>query len=141
MKEELGVPLGYEFTLPREAEWEHACRAGTATPFHVGLALDNRQANIGNSFIGTSTVGMYSANPWGLHDMHGNVREWCQDALGYGPLSVQGRASVVDGFYRSLRGGSWSLGAEFSRSAYRASGNPFRKHDDVGLRLGLAAVQ
>ena len=141
MREELGVPLGYAFTLPREAEWEHACRAGSATPFNVGMVLDSKQANIGKTLCGTSVVGIYPANHWGLHDMHGNVREWCFDGLGYGPLFVRGRSSIADGFYRSLRGGSWSLGAEQSHSAYRGSGNPTRKHDDVGFRLCLVALK
>ena len=175
MKDELGVPYGYEFTLPREAEWEHACRAAptnafwekldyrTMTPFHFGETLDSKQANIGKSLGGTSVVGIYPANPWGLHDMHGNVQEWCWDGLGFGPLTVQGRTSQEEGFYRSLRGGSWSLSAEQSRSAYRNSGNPIRPYpheyvydptrphdpprprdgirDDVGFRLALAAVK
>jgi formylglycine-generating enzyme required for sulfatase activity len=176
MKEKLGVPLDYEFTLPLEAEWELACRAAptnalwwklepkSMTLFHTGEVLDSKQANIGNPHGGTSVVGKYPANAWGLRDMHGNVREWCQDALGYGSLSVgreyygdggdpikEGRVpNIVDNFYsntisthddffRSLRGGSWSLGTEFCHSAYRSSGNPFRKHDDVGFRLCLAA--
>ena len=141
MKEKLGVPQGYEFTLPWESEWEHACRAGTATPYHFGSMLDDSQANIGKKLNETSVVGMFSANPWGLQDMHGNVREWCQDGIGYGPLFVQGRESLADGFYRSLRGGSWSLGTEQSHSAYRSSGNPIRQYDDVGFRLCLAATK
>ena len=192
IKEELGVPSGYEFTLPNEAEWELACRAAptnafreklnprTMTPFHFGMSLDHKQANIGNpiggSIIvglyptnipgGTNVVGKYPANLWGLQDMHGNVREWCQDATGYGPLSVareyygdggdpikEGRTpNIVDNFYstsknvredfyRSLRGGSWSLSADQSRSDFRIGGNPTRKHDDVGFRLCLVAAQ
>ena len=152
MREELGVPFGYEFTLPMEVEWELACRAAptnafwwkldsqSMTPFYFGENLDSKQANIGNPRGGTNVVGKYPANAWGLHDMHGNVREWCLDALGYGPLSVQGRTSVSEGFYRSLRGGSWSLSSDVSRSAYRGSGNPERRHDDVGFRLALAAT-
>ena len=179
MKEKLGVPLGYEFTLPKEAEWELACRAAptnafreklnprTMTPFHFGVSLDHKQANIGNpiggSIVvglyptnlpgGTNVVGRYPANLWGLQDMHGNVREWCQDAPnyegtpgykdtpGYGPFLVHGSVIQEEGFYRNLRGGSWSLSADQSRSDFRISGNPTRKHDDVGFRLCLAAAQ
>jgi formylglycine-generating enzyme required for sulfatase activity len=117
------------------------------TPFHVGLVLDGKQANIGKHLGETSEVGKYPANPWGLYDMHGNVKEWCYDALGFGPLFVPGREiapereSITDGFYRSLRGGSWSLAAEYSHSAFRNGGNPFRQHDDVGFRLCLAATK
>jgi formylglycine-generating enzyme required for sulfatase activity len=135
MREKLGVPPGYEFALPLERQWEHACRAGTSTPFHVGLVLDAEQANIGKLIGETSEVGKYPANPWGLYDMHGNVWEGCYDGLGYGPLFVQGRESVADGFYRSLRGGSWSLAAEQSRSAYRSSGNPKMINDITGKML------
>jgi len=187
MRNELGVPSNYEFVLPWEAEWEHACRTGATnafgeklditkalTPFHFGLTLDSTLANYNsnrrfytkeNRYLGgTSVVGKYPANPWGLHDMHGNVWEWCQDAGGYGPLSVkreyaegdpaeEGRLpnivdnfysrneSILDGFYRSRRGGSWATFAENSHSAYRSFGNPLERHDDVGLRLCLAATQ
>ena len=149
MREELGVPVGYIFTLPMEAEWEHACRAGTTTPFYFGSILDGEQANCDGNYPfgtfekgrylgGTSEAGKYPANLWGLYDMHGNVWEWCQDAVGYGPQYVQGRTSLLDGFYRSLRGGSWNTFAEYCRSAYRSRGNPMERHDDVGFRLCLA---
>ena len=150
-KGELGVPRGYEFALPWESEWEHACRAGTETPFYFGLTLDENLANFNserrfwtteNKYLGgTSVVEKYPANAWGLHDMHGNVWEWCQDAGGYGSLLVEGRTSVLDGFYRNRRGGSWATFAEQCQSAYRSFGNPARRHDDVGLRLCLAATE
>jgi hypothetical protein len=160
MREKFSIPTGYNFALPLEREWEHACRAGTSTPYHVGVCLDDTQANIGKLLGETSEVGKYSANPWGLYDMHGNVQEWCYDGIGYGPLFVRGRTSIDDDFYRSLRGGSWSLGAEQSRSAYRSSGNPrtwipqlkkyddhepeplrLRQNGDIGFRLCLVAVK
>ena len=74
---------GKPYRLPTEAEWEYACRAGTTTPFATGEKITPAQANIGTSPDGkpllTATVGSYPANPWGLHDMHGNVLEWCLD--------------------------------------------------------------
>jgi len=81
---------GRVYRLPTEAEWEYACRAGTTTPFHFGSDLDGRQANCegtqpygtsreGPSLKRTTKVGSYRPNAFGLHDMHGNVAEWCQD--------------------------------------------------------------
>ena len=87
----LGIaPVGSRFALPTEAQWEYACRAGTATPFFWGDSLNGDRANCnGRDPYGTDAkgkfikktvpVGSYVANPWGLLDMHGNVAEWCQD--------------------------------------------------------------
>ena len=72
--------------------------------------------------------------------MHGNVWEWCKDASGYGSQYVLGRVSLLDDYYRSLRGGSWATLPELTRSGYRNFGNPLVRRDNVGLRLALAAV-
>lgn len=80
------------YTLPSEAEWEYACRAGTTTPFHFGATLSSELANYngndgytdgwkGVSPGQTSDVATYPANAWGLYDMHGNIWEWCADDL------------------------------------------------------------
>ncbi|MBC8873255.1 MAG: SUMF1/EgtB/PvdO family nonheme iron enzyme [Planctomycetes bacterium] len=84
---------GRVYRLPTKAEWEYACRAGTTTPFHFGSDLDGRQTNCdgtqpygtsreGPSLKRTTKVGSYRPNAFGLHDMHGNVAEWCQDWFG-----------------------------------------------------------
>ncbi|MBI4584383.1 MAG: formylglycine-generating enzyme family protein [Planctomycetes bacterium] len=83
------LPKEWEFRLPTEAQWEYACRAGTTTATSFGNKLSSRQANFqgkpyngaeeGPSLKRAARVGSYPANPWGLHDMHGNVFEWCRD--------------------------------------------------------------
>lgn len=119
------------YRLPTEAEWEYACRAGTKTPFHFGETISTEQANYNGNFVygtgkkgvyrkKTTPVGSFPANAWGLHDMHGNVWQWCQDWYGGYPkdevTDPQGREK---GRSRVLRGGSWGEGPEYCRSACR----------------------
>ena len=84
------------YRLPTEAEWEYACRAGTKTPFHFGETISTEQANYNGNFVyadgkkgvfrdKTTPVGSFPANAWGLHDMTGNVWQWCQDWSGEYP--------------------------------------------------------
>src|SRR5208283_3930588 len=128
---------GRTYRLPTEAEWEYACHAGTTTAFHFGTSLSFRQANIkgdqpfgtdekGPSVGKTVKVGSYPANAWGLHDMHGNVYQWCLDgvrAYTAGPV-VDPRGPETAGAPRMLRGGDWSGAAWMCRSAAR---NKFRE--------------
>jgi formylglycine-generating enzyme required for sulfatase activity len=124
---------GRVYRLPSEAEWEYGCRAGTATPFHGGAALSSHEANFdgtrpyGAAPAGpfrqmTTRVGSFPANAWGLHDMHGNVWEWCADW--YTP-----------GRHRALRGGSWNNSGHLCRAARRQKYAPDFRADAVGFRV------
>jgi formylglycine-generating enzyme required for sulfatase activity len=141
---------GLVLRLPTEAQWEYACRAGTRTAFSFGDALDTERANYdGNDGDfpypdrpksedsgRTLPVRSFMPNPWGLYQMHGNVREWCADWFGdYTTGPVSDPMGPADGEYRVLRGGAWDSYGRFLRSAYRdrhSPGNPFPR---IGLRL------
>ena len=121
--------------LPTEAEWEYACRAGTAIPFNTGYSL----SNINNSKSKTMPVGSYSSNTWGLYDMHGNVLEWCSDRYGdYSSSAQTNPTGASSGSFRVLRGGSWNSNAQYCRSAYRAVALPSSRYNDLGFRLVVA---
>jgi len=140
-------------SLPTEAQWEYACRAGTTSPFSTGTCLTNLQANYyWGAPYGTCTntvttypgkpqpVGTYAANAYGLYDMHGNVWEWCADWYGDYPTSPQTNPTgSATGLYRVFRGGSWYSDAEYCRSAYRESNYlsnyPNSYSIDVGFRV------
>jgi formylglycine-generating enzyme required for sulfatase activity len=130
---------GRRYQLPSEAQWEYACRAGTQTPFHTGETITGQFANYVSSYTyqaelakayqrSTLPVGRTAANAFGLHDMHGNVWEWCADSWhpNYKGAPTQGQAWVARrSEMRTIRGGSWmdkpaSIRAA-SRSGYRAS--------------------
>jgi formylglycine-generating enzyme required for sulfatase activity len=145
----LGQKTGKRFRLPSEAEWEYACRAGTATPFHFGETISTDQANYDGDFTygqgkkgvyreRTTPVGSFPADAWGLFDMHGNVFEWCQDWYGPYPSS-----DIIDpqgdnnGTARVLRGGSWYYGPRLCRSAFRFWLVPSHRYHYFGFRVLL----
>jgi formylglycine-generating enzyme required for sulfatase activity len=129
---------GYHYRLPTEAEWEYAARAGSAGAFHGSL---DAIAWYGTTSGGqTHPVGQKQPNAWGLHDMHGNVWEWCHDwyqadyyrTLGQAPaLDPRGPAS---GQQRVLRGGSWFKFLWFLRVSSRFSFRPSGRFPHVGFR-------
>jgi sulfatase modifying factor 1 len=133
------------YRLPTEAEWEFCCRAGTTTPFYFGATISTDQANYcgeavyGNGKEGvyrkkTMPVGSFPANTWGLHDMHGNIGQWCQDWHGYYPQEdVVDPTGAEKGQCRVFRGGSWSTYPKYCRSAFRICDFP-RSHN-CGFRL------
>ena len=132
------LPEGHAYTLPTEAQWEYACRAGTTTAYSFGETFTKEQANYGGNVGKTTPVGTYPSNPWGFHDMHGNLIEWCLDWYGgYPSGSVSDPVGPSDGGGRVFRGGSrryfpWDL-----RSAYRYGYPPDVRYGTLGFRLSL----
>lgn len=153
------LPGDWEFRLPTEAQWEYACRAGTTTATSFGDRLSRKQANFqgrpyngaedGPSLKRAAPVGSYPANAWGLHEMHGNVFEWCRDWYhaklpgGVDPDLYAAKASAMvnsDGTVsRVRRGGCWADDGWPCRSAFRLRFEPERRHSHIGLRI--VAVQ
>ncbi len=148
----LSGETGWKIRLPTEAEWEYACRAGTETPFWTGETISTEQANYdGNATYGSGEEGLYrrkttpvdlfDPNPWGLHDMHGNVWEWCASEYdeSYGGLErLDASRDRSNGAYRVLRGGSWDYQPEWLRSASRSKSNPINRKYWWGFRLARA---
>jgi formylglycine-generating enzyme required for sulfatase activity len=127
---------GYVYRLPTEAEWEYACRAGTTGDYAGNL--DEMGWYDKNSEEKTHAVGEKKANAWGLHDMHGNVREWCADWYNeryYAKSPDVDPKGPDSGSSRVWRGGGWNNNAAYCRSAYRDSYNPGTRFDSSGFRL------
>jgi formylglycine-generating enzyme required for sulfatase activity len=136
----LGMPPGYTYALPTEAQWEYACRAGT-TGDYAG-PLDELAWYSGNSDTRTHSVGLKRPNAWGLSDMHGNVREWCHDWFGdYTSAAAVDPRGATSGAYRVNRGGGCSNGAVFCRSANRYLNDPGNRRVDLGFRLALRSTR
>ncbi len=131
------LPEGYAYTLPTEAQWEYACRAGTTGDYAGNLALLGWYSD--NSGSTTHAVGQKQANAWGLYDLHGNVCEWCRDWFGnYPGGTVTDPTGAASGTDRVLRGGCWFLTARNCRSASRFRFEPGLRYRDLGFRLALA---
>ena len=153
------LPEGYEYTLPTEAQWEYACRAGTTGDYSFGNSADelSRYGNYcdrsntndfdwkdrshDDGYDKTAPVGSYRPNAWGLYDMHGNVWEWCLDWKGdYAGGTVRDPVGPSSGANRVLRGGSWFDSAGRCRSANRGNNGPGGRSDNLGFRLALSSV-
>ncbi len=134
--------------LPTEAEWEYAYRAGTTTAFHsypgqpTGFNDDSLLVNIAwysaKAFSQTHAVGGKLANALGLHDMAGNVYEWCQDWYGstyYATSPLTNPTGPATGVYRLLRGGYWSLNGNNCRASGRIYATPDIFYTNLGFRV------
>lgn len=138
--------IGASVSLPTEAQWEYACRAGTTTAFYLGASISSHQANFnGNYPEGVGAIGVYRArtcvvgsfppNAWGLHDMHGNVLEWCQDFLADYPTNPPpDYAGPPRGRDRVVRGGGWFFDGRLARSCYRLGPVPYAGSGHIGFR-------
>lgn len=136
----LSVKEGRAFRLPTEAEWEYACRSGTQTRFSGGDS-DSSLGQVawfrGKSSEKTHPVGEKRANAWGLHDMHGNIAEWCEDVYNedYPSGTVQDPKGPKLGRYRVARGGSWIGNPHFCRAATRDWFIPDTQSLFIGFRV------
>jgi formylglycine-generating enzyme required for sulfatase activity len=146
----LSKETGQSYRLPSEAEWEYACRAGTTTRYSCGDTIVEKDANFAPSALRslvrglfgegkTSVVGSYPPNPWGLHDMHGNVWEWVEDHFHdhYKGATADGSARLAGDHEgnRVLRGGSWLEEPNVLRSAHRGWSRPMTRINTFGFRV------
>lgn len=142
-------------SLPTEAQWEHACRAGTETAFSFGSRIRPEQVNYDGNFPyaggekgrfreETVAVKILPPNPWGLYEMHGNVWGWCADGRrGYEPapcLDPKGPGAEDPEAPRDARGGSWLDFAWRARSAYRDAIPPGYRLGRLGFRFCLRSI-
>jgi formylglycine-generating enzyme required for sulfatase activity len=137
--QKISQATGKTYSLPTEAQWEYACRAGSSGKWCFGDSenlLGDYGWHTANSGSQTHDVGGKKPNVWGLYDMHGNVWEWCADW--YAPYSagaVSNPAGPANSGSRVIRGGDWGLDPESCRSADRYGIPPAYRYHDIGFRL------
>ena len=144
------LPEEHVYTLPTEAQWEYACRAGTESE-HAGTLAEMAWYGQGMEKGTAHAVGQKQPNAWGFYDMYGNVREWCQDwyadsyqdmetvdPIGPDEADAFRKSRTGNGPFRVTRGGSWLIKAEKNlRSARRHYDLPSIRFGFYGLRVSL----
>jgi formylglycine-generating enzyme required for sulfatase activity len=129
------------YRLPTEAEWEYAARTDTQNAYNFGPDINTLTQYAWykkNSGGETHPVGGLKSNPWGLHDVHGNVHEWCQDWFDrnyYSQSPSNDPSGPSSGLAKVLRGGDWGSDAWYCRCASRSLSSPDRRSSRVGFRL------
>ena len=134
------LPRGWEYRLPTEAQWEYACRAGWSTAYSFGNdvgCLSDHAWFDDNSEFTTRDVGLKRSNAWGLHDVHGNVWEWCEDWYQDELPGGDDPKVVEPSDYRVIRGGCWLVFSAICRSASRSRSAPDNRFDFLGFRVAL----
>lgn len=137
--EKLAAKTDRTFSLPTEAQWEYACRAGTDTRWNFG---DSPVPITEYAWVGqesrstTHPVGQKKPNPWGLHDLYGNLGEWCADWYGnpYPKGDAVDPQGPPSGQSKVIRGGAWGDDPSNARSAYRNANGPAGATDGIGFR-------
>jgi formylglycine-generating enzyme required for sulfatase activity len=132
---------GKDYRLPSESEWEFACRAGTKTRYPFGEAISPALANYDRNEMKSREVGSYPANPWGLHDMNGNVWEWTEDIWHDShrgrPTDGSPRVEGKEPENRVIRGGSWDDRPRRARCISRNRKDLDARENEIGFRVAL----
>jgi formylglycine-generating enzyme required for sulfatase activity len=143
LNRKLGLTGERRYRLLTEAEWEYAARAGTTTAYSFGDRISKKQAQFSEGSWGsakqTVKAGSFPSNAFGLHDMHGNVWEWVEDAwvdnYNGAPSDGSARTSADTSVSRVVRGGSWYYLPRYLRSAFRVRTHPDNRYGYLGFRL------
>ncbi|MBW4497113.1 MAG: SUMF1/EgtB/PvdO family nonheme iron enzyme [Oscillatoria princeps RMCB-10] len=134
---------GRNYRLPSEAEWEYACRAGTTTPFHFGETITPDLANYLHNNGGTTDVGRFPPNAFGLYEMHGNVWELCADPWHGNYIGAPSDGSVWEADLKHFvaPGASWENIPWRCRSAYRSGVGPDHRKNNCGFRVAFSLAR